>query len=52
MKNEDFFNRYKTIGTIIQDKDGYNILNDKHEKMLNKSYSSLKRMLMDIASNL
>ena len=49
---ESLLEKQKVLGTIIQDKDGYNILDDKKEKMLLHSYPSLKKMLQDIVANL
>ena len=49
---EGFLPTYEVEGIIIHDKHGYNILNDKNVKMLDKSYPSLKQMLLDIANNL
>lgn len=49
---EGFLPTYEVEGIIIHDKHGYNILDDKNVKMLDKSYPSLKQMLLDIANNL
>lgn len=49
---EGFLPTYEVEGIIIHDKHGYNILDKNNVKMLNKSYLSLKQMLLDIANNL
>ena len=49
---EGFLPTYEVEGIIIHDKQGYNILDENNVKMLNKSYPSLKQMLLDIANNL
>lgn len=49
---EAFLPNYEVLGTIVQYKDGFNILDDNKEKMLNKNYPSLKKLLQDLASNM
>lgn len=44
---------YDILGSIIEEKDGtYNIINTDGQKMLNKNYPSLKKLLLDLAANL
>lgn len=43
---------YQVLGTIIEEKQGFNILDENKEKMLVKNYPSLKQMLLDLADNL
>ena len=49
---EAFLPNYEVLGTIVQYKDGFNILDDNKEKMLNKNYPSLKKLLQDLANNM
>ena len=49
---EAFLPNYEILGTIVQYKDGFNILDDNKEKMLNKNYPSLKKLLQDLANNM
>lgn len=51
-KAEGFLPTYDIIGTIIEDKKGYNIVDNENKKMLIKSYPSLKQMLLDLANNM
>lgn len=49
---EGFLPTHEVVGTIIEDKHGFNILDPEGVKMLNHSYPSLKMMLQDIVANL
>lgn len=50
--NEGIFSADKVIGTIIQDKDGFNITDEHGQKMLIKSIPSLKSLLRQLADNM
>ena len=51
--NEGFFPpSYEVLGTIIKDNNAYNILGPDNNKMLDKDYPTLKRLLQDLASNM
>lgn len=43
---------YDVIGTIIEDKKGFNILDSDGMIMLNNSYPSLKQLLKALVDNL
>lgn len=50
--DEKLFSTDKVIGTIIQDKDGYNITDEHGNKMLTKSIPSLKSLLRQLSDNM
>ena len=50
--DEKLFSTDKVIGTIIQDKDGYNITDEHGNKMLIKSIPSLKSLLRQLSDNM
>ena len=50
--DEKLFSTDKVIGTIIQDKDGYNITDEHGNKMLVKSIPSLKNLLRQLSDNM
>lgn len=50
--DEKLFSPDKVIGTIIQDKDGYNITDEHGNKMLIKSIPSLKSLLRQLSDNM
>ena len=49
---EGFLPTYQVLGTIIEEKHGFNLLDENNQKMLMKNYPSLKQMLLDLANNL
>lgn len=50
--DEKLFSTHKVIGTIIQDKDGYNVTDEHGNKMLVKSIPSLKSLLRQLSDNM
>lgn len=51
-KQEGFLPTYEVVGTIIEEKGTYNIMDAEGHKLLNKNYPSLKKMLNDLADNM
>lgn len=43
---------YEVVGTIIEEKGTYNILDEKGQRLLVRNYPSLKKMLNDLADNM
>lgn len=44
--------KYDILGSIVEEKGQFNIVDADGVKMLNKDYPSLKQMLLDLANNL
>lgn len=44
--------RYEILGTIIEEKGTFNILDKDGQRMLVKNYPSLKQLLTDLAANI
>ena len=43
---------YEVVGTIIEEKGTFNILDSKGQRLLVKNYPSLKKLLNDLADNM
>ena len=43
---------YEVVGTIIEEKGTFNILDSKGQRLLVKNYLSLKKLLNDLADNM